>query len=504
MDRRQKFDQRKAPKLVSERQSGVSPGRDFAAIQTEDNRRKRGVAATPAVEEPAAGRSRQQPNPPDNPPKPDAAYDRFHKWSRQYVTVSKDHNAGEDPILNPGYKSAAASFSSIQDAVNFAANTLVPKLANKWERVVVEVHGGYYEEDVTITGTWTAGGAQNRVDLYGIGKPMIYGKLLLTPSADQMDIIGFEILKRQIPDARALTFDEFTSVTVQDGPPPLDTTDRLWGYEMAPVRFIDCDIWGDFYYGVDFQRPVFCHNTYFRSTIDYPNFFPLVRCRISQFAESAQVRQTEFNDCRIVTGQKDVLPDMVWLRGHALLVEGTDALGVIHSPTLSPEYLGLNRTGVILRNSTIVGYETCHWWNLAHIDCDCIGGYPLVEGANGNVFCLAVSNATLPGLEVDAKVYFEDCEINSRYIIELTRNPVAAPPGTPGVPRVWIRNIAHYLPPLAMAAGDAIVDNNLLGQSHVVDSFTPRGQWLTAGAITVTNSPVAVPPQACEPPFMML
>lgn len=114
------------------------------------------------------GRRREDPKPPELP----QIIDRFHKWGRNYVTVSRDHFVGDDPIPNPGY-AAENRASTIEEAL-IKARALVSKMTtNFYERCVVVIFGGDYEEDLNI------GNIYERIDLVGIGQPIIKGNTII-------------------------------------------------------------------------------------------------------------------------------------------------------------------------------------------------------------------------------------------------------------------------------------------------------------------------------------
>lgn len=165
---------------------GILGGNDFVDSQERHNKRvvrAKTQSLPPIVALGASGSTlggvrNIRTNPPSIP-----FIDRLHKTSKYYIIVSNDHNAGEDFISNPGYRSLSATASSISDAMNTATLYNITKVS-AGERVVVIVLGGVYAEDVTLT---------NSIDLIGIGRPLINGKLTIPADVDDILIEGFEV-----------------------------------------------------------------------------------------------------------------------------------------------------------------------------------------------------------------------------------------------------------------------------------------------------------------------
>lgn len=243
-----------AKELLTHRQPGESPGEDFKILQTETNRRRESELSSVA-------QAPQTPVFPDDTlPAPDVTEadlgpDRLHKWGSVYVAVSKNHNPGEDPVINPGYKTEGIAFSSVVDAYRFAGEYLLPLIADD-ERIVVIVFGGTYSEPFNF--------GYSRVDLHGFGRPRMTGAINLFPVCRTAYVKGFHFKQRS-----------GGSFIVHENEPDADG-----GARIAPVFFEQCMFEGGEASGDVFlhRRRVRCVDCDFMSITDaYPaeaRFYP--------------------------------------------------------------------------------------------------------------------------------------------------------------------------------------------------------------------------------------
>ena len=467
-------------RLLTHRQPGLQPEEDFKIVQTETNRRREieeaaAPAPLPVASQPAPDDQFFPPPPPQGP-----GPDRLHKWAPLYVFVANDHNPGEDPIINPAFRSATAIKSTINDAYNFARNTLAPK-AKPGQRIVILVIGGYYEEDIEIVSTGPGAGVEeydNIIDFVGLGKPITKGEWRVTSLCGTVLIQNFRMLQTVRNDL-ALRID-----------PRVDTrSPRLPG-----VTLRDLHVYGE-ERAVEIQRQILCEDSIFEQATYAPNGISYTTANINvPFITMRYVggwrKWAIFRDCQFLGAATSIKT----IKGNILKVTSRQL-------DLSPDVAGsfdrnweLINAGVILQHSRITGWVENECFRLGHQECIIIGG-SLYPAAAGGIYLsqASCSDPTMPGFGggVNSQTFFDGGLINSAFIARC-RDLVVHSNGITGV---YVRHVPHLAVP---PGGSAILDAGLnASEVYVTMSSTGAAAFHAAPIVNLGNT-LNVPLAATE------
>lgn len=367
--------------LVTERQFGVGGGQDAINSQAEDNRRRYNPEPeTPAITLPARGQQA-----PKNPPPPPAAPldDRFHKNADHYATVAKPHSIVPDPVRLPG------RYERIQDAVDFYEAAVIPNFAGD-ERVIIEIHGGDYTEDVTLS--------SDRIDLIGIGKPRVIGTFTFDVATagnftgGRSDFLGIAF---DGVDTFAVDLPAFADVSAGPGAPfIIPTFFDCWIYSkstafrsLGKVRVWDSELW---------MEP---DGSYGNLTTPTIHIF-----------SGAHTFWSEFYNCRIAGAVDNRAPAApVGFPNTGMAWQSTSKITPI-----DPVYFNYVDSGVMFRHCTIEGWGYNECWQTYHDHCLAYGGY--VPGAlTGETYCY---NSGDSSTGIRGRVFFDQTEVACRYLVE--------------------------------------------------------------------------------------
>lgn len=160
----------------------VDPNSQFDA-QYERNKRYKLLAAAPAA--PIVYPNQRKPiYTPGNVSSGSGVNDRLHKEGGSYVTVANVHGPNDpDPIVDPAWK------HTITDGYAYARDVLAPALSSG-QRVTVLVLGGNYTEDITFDNSST----DVFIDVVGVGRPTIFGKVTIATACVGMLFKNFRIV----------------------------------------------------------------------------------------------------------------------------------------------------------------------------------------------------------------------------------------------------------------------------------------------------------------------
>jgi hypothetical protein len=441
-------------------QYGTMGGQDALNSGTEDIRRRTvltpkeipaAILKTPTIETPTI-------TPRDGP----YFIDRLHKWCKYYVFVSADHNPGEDEIPNPAYRSQTATFSSVQDAYDYAKSHLVPLLASDNERVAVIIIGGFYEENLILDYT--------QIDIVGLGRPRIYGNATVLPATGADNMFRLDNIEFWGKDGSyALT---------------LNTAGEYPSTLVSMVEIERCWI-----HGPDGGLDARMRSVVYRSVIetDYKDSsYTNIDTAAAKVVMTSHL-WTEFTECTI--------SGVIDLRGGALPNKGAAILAL--NNIIPGVYNLAGDTGVAVRHSTILGYYRVQCWNLFFSHCDMYGGRKDL----GSDWLGYVQGDSASG--VHGTVTFDHCGCSCRYIAgenDMTPVPLAK------VTDVYIQHTKQLYNNLGAFAGQTVasvaafggvIPFGGFGNTHVFHSATWRTFWNAfAGvevAVTNVNSDVGLP-----------
>ena len=388
--------------------------------------------------------------------------DRLHKWCSHYVFVSNDHNRGEDKIPNPGYRSATATFSTVQGAYDYAKNYLVPLLADSEERVGVFIIGGYYNENLIFDYT--------QIDVVGLARPRIYGNAVVTPAVGTNNMFRLENIEfKGKVGSYALT---------------LNTANEYPATAVSMVEIERCWIHGPDG-GIDSRM----RSVVYRSLIE-TDYKDAGYTNIDTAAAKVVMTSlfwTEFTECTI--------SGVIDLRGGAAPNKGASILAL--NNILPGVYGPTGNTGVAIRHSTVLGYYRVQCWNLLFSHCDMYGG----RKDAGSDWLGYVQGDSASG--VHGTVTFDHCGCSCRYIAgenDMNPVPIAA------VTDVYIQHTKQLYNNLGAFAGQTVasvaafggvIPFGGFGNTYVFHSATWREYWNFNGigeaAIVNINSDVVVP-----------
>jgi hypothetical protein len=437
-----------------------SPFHDFVQQQYEHDKRNRLVVAGPSQELPQRAVLLAR-----DPiiPRPETIIDRLHKWSSHYVVVSSDHNAGEDPIPNPGYRSAGAVFSTVQDGYDYAKNYLQPLLGAAplaaGKRVKLFLLGGYYEEDVNI--------GFDDIDIIGLGRPTIYGNMNIAnatvPTRGRLLLQDLEIRGKLVPDA---SIPALTIGTTFDYPtasnPALVEIDRCW------IHSVDGAIRSASRLGI------------YRSVVETDansDLAPIISVNPALKITNAARGWSEIWDS--------------WISG---VIDHRAAVGVAGYPNKSyaiwarnpAPYIPYGDTGVMVRRSTVLGYVRNECWQLYFGHCDLYAGKK--HATAGDMFSFTQGDSTTG---IIGRTWFDHSMVACRYIGEVADMtfPTVANPCPTKIYVQFTKQLAHP----GDWAGASIQPGNVVfnlfgfsignnGITYAIKSSTFREYWEFNGA----------------------
>lgn len=390
----------------------------------------------------AAPKKSAQPTPPETSTptqvRPRVETDRWHKKSLSHITVSKKDFDDSVP--------QASRFDNVNDAIQYAINVVTPKLTDPTkERIIIEIHGGDYEENITIPA--------DCIDLQGIGFPTIRGAHSIVPGingpSNRINLIDIEMVNSNAAVAfPALTIQPLTDYPA--APPAQVVIDRCFihgkngGLEARGSRLKARR--SRFY--TDFMN------------VDYDNIdVPAVK--LWQHINGYTVFDGECElrgviDKRTPSGAVG-FPNV----GRAL------EMGTLFPSGIPSVWPG---TGVMIRRSSVTGYVINTCWNLIFAHCDNYGGRK--HATAGDVFCFLIGDSAT---NVHAAVTFDHTSVACRYIVEAL--DMTTPPAN-GITDVYIQHFKQ-LGYGGLTGGSTV-------ESGVV--FGDLGYWPTYGNVYVEHS----------------
>lgn len=325
-----------------------------------------------------------------------AGPDRLHKTNGvDYIFVGKDHYPGEDPVINPGYRTVGAPFSSITDALNYAETVVIPKLIDPTQRVSIFVIGGTWNEDVTINSS---------IKLIGLGggRPLITGRVVINP-ADDVLLANFEIFDQSF-DARFPT----AALTIGVMPDIGDTRPNV------VLENIWCRGSG---YSFQSSSRFWANNCRFYCEEDATAF------AVNISFSPGWKRFAEFTNCHFYGSRLIPYPPletntgMAGYRGGITLFSGPTGGAIKISTRVSPASASFYAndvtagTGVVLFGCQVFGYASCEGWALGHYHCRLNGGFMDFDTL-GTTYCKQTANSS--STNIDSEVWFDHCHIRAR------------------------------------------------------------------------------------------
>lgn len=418
--------------LNTHRQPSRASSDNFLPTQVETNRRREFEEnITQSV--PGPEFATPQPSAPVSPPPSAPGPDRLHKWGSHYVVVSNDHKPSpSDPVPNPGYRSAAASFSSIMDAYNYAVSSLVPSISAS-ERVSVVILGGYYPELCTFN--------NSRVDVYGVGMPIVtappFGSftnpvITISASAAKCHIDGLEVINI---GGEGYNWWTNAGLVIETGTESGTLRSDIWItncyfhgsgtqiYSQRWAHFEHCHIYS--------EDNIFNGWGYAAAVVRYG---------------TAQARWTHFVNC-FISGQSDLVYGSKIKRGQALAVlalQSDRGTWVDNTLTIGPD-IYYAKTGVILQNCEIVGWAENKGWALEYFDCQIIEGKWINDAGAGSVHLTQYSRTNNGGVGgIDSFTWFTGGMAKVNYLVQYSDANVVDVSVTSVW--VWIKNYTHSAP----------------------------------------------------------
>lgn len=432
------------PRNVRYFQPGAKGGKAFIKSQTEHNFRAL-QPGTPA-EVPATKAGGSGASPPITITKPPpVGPDRWHKEGYDYVTVSKQHLVGEDPVLDPSQKHTLND--GYTEALRLEA--LMTSNGDSRSRIKVEVHSGLYSEDIICT--------SSRIDLIGIGKPVIEGSITVDTACTKVLIDNFIIEN-----------------TIDDTAPPLLALNILSGTSsgdgISDIQFRDCLVRGTSYTHIN--RWSYFENCEFR--LKHTGTSPPVV--IVQF-DLSMVEWTIFRNCLFRADQSSDWRS----RGQALQIKAIDDHGLWYPNDFTYGSGSFAKTGVLLDHCEIDGFSSNYGWNLEYAYCRGIQGQ-IIDDTSGSYHHEIHCNSDQ---SVQAYTWFHHSIIESRYIAHPIDDSIL---GTGGTFNIWIDHTQHTAPDggAIVQAGTSVWNTAApicTGNVYVSFSNTHAKVWYSVAAV---------------------
>lgn len=433
--------------LLTHRQPGLNAGEDFKVTQIETNRRRFDEDGNLIPEEEAGPVFPEPDAPATSTPPADLGPDRWHKKSLSHITVSKQDFG--DPILQ------ASRFDNIPEAYNYAETTVLPKLGSR-ERVVIEVHGGEYDEPLDMT--------VGRVDLHGIGKPTINNILTVFPQCSTAYIRNFKIRTGEAVNDTAVSISPILA--------GLDT-----GSVLPPLVFEDCTIecTAQVADALFTQRRALFFNCTF---ISYGQQVSPVRVSFMPTFDG----YADFYGCRFIGFQSGGRP-----RSYGLIASAKTG-GTYYSNTQTAT------SGVRLFDCESFGTIRNEGWMLAG-DRSKIHAGVMSPTGNFNVGLMGVSYSDMldPLASVSSRTQWDGGRITSSHIFQATDDAMAN--GT-GLNQFYGRDLMHLLPGWVLSGNTAFpqVAAPFVGSCNVdiVETASHCNAWsvppVNVNAVASTNA----------------
>lgn len=409
---------------------------------------------------------------PVNPP-PAAIIQRWHKKSDWYITVTPTNKVDPDPDPDP------SAFHTITDAINYAKITIYPALSLIYMNPIIEieVHGGFYDEQITIDVPY--------LHFQGIGMPFLTWSGASNPTDSVITVTG---------DCTSLRFDGFFvnnptlfdasiyALIVEEGPEA--------GEDKSELQFTNCRFYGN---GTELyiQRWSYFHTCEIYSVDNYDTGYGpalMVRYCVSH----PQSKWTRFVNCTI-SGQDDKGDPLK--KGQALGIFALESdlttwvpnsltIGGIVDPNNANFYC---KSGVIFQWSEIIGWAENYGWALEYQDCDIIQGKyisALIGGVHLTAYCQTTGLAGQPASNINSYTWFNGGLAKVTYLVQYTDTNAGV---NVAFDDVWVMHFKHSHPFLAaggsamLAFGGGAPNGNL----YTLMSSTSMQFWLNAGPPTI-------------------
>lgn len=366
-------------RLLKKRRQALSTGDPMRVneMNAENTRRDEEDAGAGPAEKPRVITPSQPYIPPiPDPPDENDINDRFHKKADEYITVAKPHSITSDPVRLPG------AYETVQEAIDHAEADIIPNFTGD-ERVVIEIHGGLYEEDITVTSP--------KVDIHGIGMPVIRGTMTAAVGANENFYAGIEL---DGVDTYAVDLPALTEPAATD----------LYG----PV-FFNCKIHSESTAFRTLGRVVGVKS---RIWVDWKSDYTNLDSAALQVYLGSHAMWSEFYECRIqgapdrraVAGANG-FPN----KGRAWHAVGKNAVADI----VYVQYP--DNTGLMFRDCRIVGYGWNEVWQVYHDHGKCYGGKK--HATAGEVYAFN-SGSTDESVQIVARMYWNHTGVACRYLVQ--------------------------------------------------------------------------------------
>lgn len=456
-------------------------------------RNKRGLTPSAPEAEKIYYPNQNRPSQPEitNPRAP--LTERWHKKSDWYITVTPANRVTADPEADP------SAYHTIADAVAYAKSIHTALALIYTDPIIeIEVHGGLYDEQVTID--------VNYLRFRGIGMPIITmttvpvdaetSVITITADCTRTLVDGFEIIN--------LGGDEGDFFTRGLGIDVLEGIES--GTNISDVRIINCWVHGNQTQAY-FQRWIYCENTKFYSednlsdpVVGFPNHSVICRFGYGNGTTTAQKKWSRFVRCDI-SGESD--PADPTRRGGAIAifalqsnfttwVANSVTVGVYTvydpAPTGAVFAAGFAISGVILQWCQITGSAVNYGWAIEYFCCQIIQGRyisGLIGGVHLRMICQTTGIVGQPASDILSFAWFKGGNAKVTYLVEYLDHNDDSPTATN---EVWIKHFEHSAPKLAAGGSAVIAIGTALAHVYVSESGTSMQFWLNAGAATQNNA----------------
>lgn len=400
----------------------------------------------------------------------------WHKFGSAYVTVSNQHNAGEDDDLNPAFASTIA-------AGLIKAKAEVALLTDPEKRVVLLIDGGHYKEDIILDSPL--------IDIVGRGDPVITGNFIVNPMTEDLLIEGITF-ESQNPNP-AFWLQAMTG--------PLDLS------AFFAVRIRRCTMIGEQLVFRASRRFYGESNVIVQTTND--GFSLQVPAFLFEFNPMDR-KWSRMKDCTIQCFE-DIegigTPPLTYplYKGYAVkataktglpIVFGGYAMGTIEFDTNNWALT----SGLLMDHSAIYGASTAEGYSLLYRHCELHGGI-LVPERRGLIHGIIRGwNAGVD--QIPGRLFIDNSSIHSEAVAVFDHDPLQTSPTDCGG-YIWVRNS------LPLSEFDGSVTSLLYnpvstGVANIILSPSPNG-W-SPGSITLneyTTSASPIPSLALLDPYMI-
>lgn len=393
-------------------------------------------------------------------PDPLTIVDRFHKKGRVYITVSPQHFSGDDPVDDP------AAYHTITEGYA-AAKALRARMTDPLERVVIEVHGGEYNETLLLD--------TSNIDIVAIGIVVINGQLIL---ADTVTSAYHSLLYVINPDSTPEQ-----NPREQAGLIALHGADS--GAHQSDVIFEDCTFVGPNQQWF-IERWMLFVNCVTRSTNNRTSLVPSAEFRFQLYSDGSVLRHwSMLIGCRFYAegaiAPAGIPPLMVpnyFEKGCAVRIIAQDDAG-----NWQPNILSGN-SGILSIDCLFSGYTENYGWNWQFEHCKHIEG-KILNTTSGSYHHVMYCTDT-----ITPSSWFSHCRFNVRYIACLINTrlfpQLPNPSGTCNLRLLHAEHLGvdHCQPPL-VAGSDVILNGNLV--PPVFGGISPTGNVFCDSYCTGAN-----------------